>query len=64
MVDFGKSDKMIKISGKADKSNSCDGYNCDISFFINNLLLTGIFFFAFFYILAIEEIVKLIKMNV
>ena len=33
MVDFGKSDKMIKISGKLDKPNTYNGFSCDISFF-------------------------------
>ena len=32
MVDFGKSDKMIKINGKVGKSNRFN----DISFFIGN----------------------------
>ena len=30
MVDFGKSDKMIKISGKVDKSNTYNGYRGNI----------------------------------
>ena len=34
MVDFGKSDKMIKISGKVDKPNTYNGFSRDISFFI------------------------------
>ena len=34
MLDFGESDKMIKISGKIDKSNTGDGFNSNISFFI------------------------------
>ena len=28
MVDFGESDKMIKISGKVYKSNIYNGFNC------------------------------------
>ena len=32
MVDFSEFDKMIKISGRADKSNT---YNGNISFFIH-----------------------------
>ena len=32
MVDFGESDKMIKISGK---SNTYNEFTCNISFFIN-----------------------------
>ena len=35
MVDFGESDKMIKISGKVDKSNTFNGFSGNISFFIN-----------------------------
>ena len=34
MVYFGKSDKMIKISGKVDKPNTYNGFSGDISFFI------------------------------
>ena len=34
MGDFGKSDKMIKINGKVDKSNTHNGFSSDISFFI------------------------------
>ena len=35
MVGFGESDKMIKISEKADKSNSYNGFTSNISFFIH-----------------------------
>ena len=42
MVDFGESDKMIKISEKMDKSNSFSG---NISFFINRR--TSTFFLHF-----------------
>ena len=35
MVDFGKSDKMIKISGKVDKLNTGNTFSCNISFFIH-----------------------------
>ena len=38
MVDFGEPDKTIKISGKVDKSNAYNGFNCNISFFIQELL--------------------------
>ncbi len=31
MVDLGESDKMIKISGKVDKSNTDNGFSNDIS---------------------------------
>ena len=34
MVDFGKSDKMIKISRKGDKPNTYDKFHRDILFFI------------------------------
>ena len=33
-ADFGESVKMMKISGKADKSNTYNGFTGDISFFI------------------------------
>ena len=35
MVDLGESDKMIKISGKIDKSNTYNGFRSNILFFIN-----------------------------
>ena len=40
MVDFGESDKMIKIiiSGEVDKSNTYNGINGNISFFITKEL--------------------------
>ena len=31
MVDFGESDQMIEISGKVDKSNTYNKFNCNIS---------------------------------
>ena len=34
MVDFSKSDKRIKISRKVDRSNTYNGFRCNISFFI------------------------------
>ena len=34
MVNFVKSDKMIKISGEVDKPNTYNGFSSDISFFI------------------------------
>ena len=37
MVDFGKSDKMINVSGKVDKSNTYNGFISDISFFDSSL---------------------------
>ena len=33
MVDFGESDKMMKISGKVNKLNTYNEFSCDISFF-------------------------------
>ena len=54
MVDFGKSDKMIKISGKVDKPNTYNGFSSDISFFIlgrtSSVTLNFIsFFFCLYY---------------
>ena len=40
MVDFGESDKMIKISGKMDKSGTYKGFRSNISFFIQEFLQT------------------------
>ena len=34
MVDFGKSDKMIKINRKVDKPNTYSGFCSNTSFFI------------------------------
>ena len=34
MVDFGKSDKMIKLNGKVDKSNTYNRFNSNILLFI------------------------------
>ena len=34
MVDFDKTDKMIKISGKVDKLNTYNGFSSNIPFFI------------------------------
>ena len=34
VVDFGESDKMIKINGKVDKSNIYNGFSSKNSFFI------------------------------
>ena len=61
MVDFSESYKMIKISGKVDKSNTYNGFNNSISFFINRRTSSEKTFFEFFYILAIEKIDKLIE---
>ena len=54
MVDFGESDKVIKIKGKVVKSNTYSGFSRNISFFINRTLSEKIYF-VFMYILAIEE---------
>ena len=35
MIDFGTSEKMAKIRGKVDKSNTYDGFSNDISSFIH-----------------------------
>ena len=34
MVDLGKSDKMIKINGKIEKSNTYNGFSSNITFLI------------------------------
>ena len=59
MVDFGKSDKIIKLSGKVDKLNTYNGFSGNISFFIHGRMSSDKTFFEFFYILAIEEIDKI-----
>ena len=33
MVDFGESEKMIRISGKMNNSNTYNGFSCNNSFF-------------------------------
>ena len=48
MVDFGKFDKMIEISGKVDKLNTCNGFSSLFKEELNS--------FESFYILVIEEI--------
>ena len=40
MEDFSGSDKIIKISGKVDKSDTYNGFSGDISFFIRWTLST------------------------
>ena len=37
-IDMGESDKMIRIRGKVEKSNFCNGFSGNISFFINSLM--------------------------
>ena len=37
MIDCDESDKMTKISGKMDKSDTHKGYSSDISFFIQRI---------------------------
>ena len=59
MVDFGESDKMIKISGKVDSSNTIN------LLVIFHSLFTELFqaehFFEFFNIVAIEDIDEIKK---
>ena len=55
MVDFVNSNKMIKMNGKVYKSNTYNGFNGNMSFFINRKTLSDWTFFVFFNILAIEE---------
>ena len=38
MVDFDEFDKMIKISGKMDKSKTYKGFSRNIAFFIQEFL--------------------------
>ena len=45
MVDVGESDKMMKISGKMDKSDTYKQFSSDISFSIQEFLQTKHFFF-------------------
>ena len=61
IVDFGLSDKMIKRSGKVDKSNYYNGFSGNISFFIHRRTSSDKIFFAFFYMLAIGVIDKIIE---
>ena len=37
MVDFAESDKMIKKSRKVEKSDTYNGFSCNISFFIHRI---------------------------
>ena len=39
MVDFGESDKMVKISGKVNKSNAYNGFAGNISLFFRQKIL-------------------------
>ena len=47
---------MLKINEKEDKSNTYNGFSCNVSFFIQGRTSSDEKFFKFFYILAIEEI--------
>ena len=58
IVDFGKCDKMIKISGKVNKSTYIR-FISRISFFIQERTSSDKTILGFFYILAIEEIDKI-----
>ena len=51
MVDFGESDKMIKISGKVDNSNTYNGFCANILSFIwkNFFRLNKQFLSCFFF---------------
>ena len=55
MVDFSKSDKMIKISRKVDKPSIYNGFSSNITFFIQRRTFSTKKCYEFFYILAIEE---------
>ena len=46
IVDCGESDKVIKISGKMDKSDSYKGFSCDILFLIQIIQLKKYFCFS------------------
>ena len=59
MVYSGESDKMIKISGKADKSNTYNGFSGNISFFIQGRTSSDKINFEFFNISAIEGMDKI-----
>ena len=48
MIDFGESDKVIKISRKVDKSDTYKGLSSNISIFIREFLQTN-HFLIFFY---------------
>ena len=58
MVDFGESDKMIKISGKMIKSNTSNGFNSNISFFIQERTSSEKIFLDFFEFLKCSKIQK------
>ena len=47
MVDFGKSDKMIKLSGKVNKLNTYNGFSINISFFIYRTSTDCVWFIHF-----------------
>ena len=59
MVDFGKSDKMIKLSGKVTESNTYNGFSSNISFFIQWRTSSDEQFKKNFSVLPIEEIDKI-----
>ena len=56
LLNFSEFDKMIKISGKVDKSKTDNRFSWNILFFIHGRTFLDGTFFEFFDILAIEEI--------
>ena len=58
MVDFGKSDKMMKICRKVDTLNTYNGFNIYISFFIHRRISSDKTFSACF---ALERLDKVME---
>ena len=61
MVHFSESDKMIKISGKEEKSKTYSGFSDNISSLLTEELHQTKICFVFFYILANEEKYELME---
>ena len=59
MVDFGESDKMLKICGKVNESNTYNVFSGNVSFFVNKRTSSNKTFSEVFYILANEGKYKL-----
>ena len=59
MVYFGESNRKIKINGKIDKTNTYNGFSSNISFFTLGRTSSDKKKINFSYILAIEEIHKI-----
>ena len=57
MVDFDESDKMMKISGKVDKSNTYNWFSDDISLFIQGRTSSDgyIYIYIYIYIYKVER---------